>query len=246
MTQTFPSFNTNETTSKNRQRRKKAQHNSPPSFTTTAEVLAWAQQHTGTHYFPGLEPSDEPKPTLEGLLKSHRDTVDQLSVRFPAYGDDLTKVKAEPVRWLWQNRIPLAGITLLDGDHGTGKSLLALQIAGGDVAQHLRQHRLGIRPQALTGFRRDEVEYAIYGTAQIHASFFPSSCLLVVKRADSGTFRRAPLSSARPIGARARHALSRATSGEAALYCLGCPAQRLRCETLFHSRYGHDGYGQAV
>src|SRR5947207_3467694 len=125
MTQTSPSFKTDET----RRRRAKAQNNPPTSSTTTADVLAWAQQHTGTHYFPGLEPSDEPKPTLEGLLKSHRDTVDQLSVRFPAYGDDLTKVKAEPVRWLWQNRIPLAGITLLDGDHGTGKSLLALQIA---------------------------------------------------------------------------------------------------------------------
>src|SRR5947207_3446984 len=125
MTQTSPSFKTDET----RRRRAKAQNNPPTSSTTTAKVLTWAQHQTGTHYFPGLEPSDEPKPALEDLLKAHRETVDELSVRFPAYGDDLTKVKVEPVRWLWQNRIPLAGITLLDGDHGTGKSLLALQIA---------------------------------------------------------------------------------------------------------------------
>jgi hypothetical protein len=36
---------------------------------------------------------------------------------------------AQPVAWLWQQRLPLGGITLLDGDHGLGKSLLSLQIA---------------------------------------------------------------------------------------------------------------------
>src|SRR5947207_10754996 len=125
MTRTAPSFKTDET----RRRREKAQNHPPPSFNTTEEILRWSQQHADTHSFPGLEPSDKPKPPLEDLLKEHRDTVDTLSVRFSAYGNDLTKVKAEPVRWLWQNRIPLSGITLLDGDHGTGKSLLSLQIA---------------------------------------------------------------------------------------------------------------------
>src|SRR5262249_36184330 len=36
----------------------------------------------------------------------------------------------------WQNRVPLAGITLLDGDHGSGKSLLALQIAASVSSGH--------------------------------------------------------------------------------------------------------------
>jgi hypothetical protein len=40
-----------------------------------------------------------------------------------------TPFTAQPVSWLWQQRIPLAGITLLDGDHRLGKSLLSLQIA---------------------------------------------------------------------------------------------------------------------
>ena len=33
------------------------------------------------------------------------------------------------LHWLWEQRLPLAGITLLDGDHGTGKSLFSLQLA---------------------------------------------------------------------------------------------------------------------
>jgi hypothetical protein len=36
---------------------------------------------------------------------------------------------AEPVRWLWQHRIPLGKVTLHAGDPGLGKSLLALDIA---------------------------------------------------------------------------------------------------------------------
>jgi putative DNA primase/helicase len=36
---------------------------------------------------------------------------------------------AQPVEWLWQHRIPLGKVTLLAGDPGLGKSLLALDIA---------------------------------------------------------------------------------------------------------------------
>src|SRR5205814_2087186 len=48
---------------------------------------------------------------------------------FTIYQNNLTKAPLQSVRWLWEKRLPLAGITLLDGDHGCGKSLLALQIA---------------------------------------------------------------------------------------------------------------------
>jgi len=113
----------NKTTSKNRQRHKKARHNPPPSFNTTDELFRRSHKRAAT----GLEPSDKPKPPLESPLKAHQDTVDTLTIRFP--GNDLTTVKPQPVRWLWQKRLPLSGITLLDGDHGTGKSILALQIA---------------------------------------------------------------------------------------------------------------------
>jgi hypothetical protein len=48
---------------------------------------------------------------------------------FAPYQSKLTHIQPVPTAWLWSDRIPLSGITLLDGDHSTGKSLLALQIA---------------------------------------------------------------------------------------------------------------------
>jgi len=38
-------------------------------------------------------------------------------------------VAAEPLHWLWPSRIPLGKLTLLIGDPGTGKSLLAADLA---------------------------------------------------------------------------------------------------------------------
>jgi len=44
-------------------------------------------------------------------------------------GVKLTEVETQPIEWLWRGRIPFGKITLLDGDPGVGKSLLALTIA---------------------------------------------------------------------------------------------------------------------
>ena len=41
----------------------------------------------------------------------------------------LSGVKTQQIDWLWQRRIPLGKITILDGDPGMGKSLLAINIA---------------------------------------------------------------------------------------------------------------------
>jgi archaellum biogenesis ATPase FlaH len=41
----------------------------------------------------------------------------------------VSDVATRPVDWLWQDRIPLGAITLLEGLSGSGKSLLALHIA---------------------------------------------------------------------------------------------------------------------
>jgi len=41
----------------------------------------------------------------------------------------LADVKAEPVRWLWRERIALGKLTLLAGDPGIGKSLITLDLA---------------------------------------------------------------------------------------------------------------------
>jgi putative DNA primase/helicase len=41
----------------------------------------------------------------------------------------LSDVPSQPVQWLWDGRIPVGKVTLLDGDPGSGKSLLALDLA---------------------------------------------------------------------------------------------------------------------
>ncbi len=41
----------------------------------------------------------------------------------------LSEVETQQVNWLWQKRIPLGKITILEGDPGMGKSLLATSIA---------------------------------------------------------------------------------------------------------------------
>ncbi len=47
----------------------------------------------------------------------------------PVGGYFLNDFPSRPVDWLWQDRIPLAALTLLEGDPGIGKSLLALDLA---------------------------------------------------------------------------------------------------------------------
>jgi len=41
----------------------------------------------------------------------------------------LSEVVEQPVAWLWQDYLPLGALTLLEGEPGSGKSLLALHIA---------------------------------------------------------------------------------------------------------------------
>jgi hypothetical protein len=41
----------------------------------------------------------------------------------------LSDVKPEPVRWLWEGRVPLGKVTLLEGEPGVGKSALVLELA---------------------------------------------------------------------------------------------------------------------
>lgn len=48
---------------------------------------------------------------------------------FMHYDGTLSAYREVQQRWLWQDRIPLGGVTLLDGDFGTGKSTLAQLLA---------------------------------------------------------------------------------------------------------------------
>lgn len=59
----------------------------------------------------------------EPLAMPNADTVPQ------PVGILLSEVKPERVEWLWESRIPLGKLTILDGDPGLGKSSLSLDIA---------------------------------------------------------------------------------------------------------------------
>ena len=71
-----------------------------------------------------------PKPLYANSLFREKD---QLGLAFPPepepVGVLLDSVTEQQVSWLWQNRVPRGALTILDGDAGTGKSLLALEIA---------------------------------------------------------------------------------------------------------------------
>jgi AAA domain len=101
---------------------------------TTREALTQAQQLTQTNYFPQLLPEaplseEASRAALTQMLADHKACVDTLSRPFSIYKQTSEKAEPQPVRWLWQNRLPLGGITCFDGDHGLGKTQLALQIA---------------------------------------------------------------------------------------------------------------------
>ena len=94
-----------------------------------------------------------------------------------AYRTPLASIRREEVQWLWPDRVPLGMLTLLIGDPGLGKSLLALLLAastsraGGDVLILSAEDHAGatIRPRAealeadldrlhIVGMRREGLE----------------------------------------------------------------------------------------
>ncbi len=52
------------------------------------------------------------------------------------FGTILSEVETRQIEWLWHGRIPLGKITILDGDPGMGKSLIAISIAARVSAGH--------------------------------------------------------------------------------------------------------------
>lgn len=69
------------------------------------------------------------------ILKWTRERIDQFlasATSFPvevSIGRRLRRVESKQMEWLWKNRVPCNGITILDGDPGTGKGLLTTDLA---------------------------------------------------------------------------------------------------------------------
>jgi hypothetical protein len=56
-------------------------------------------------------------------------SVADTSDEFDDVGTFLSDVVEESVEWLWEGRIPLGKLTVIDGDPGTGKSTLTIDLA---------------------------------------------------------------------------------------------------------------------
>src|SRR5215469_2694914 len=60
---------------------------------------------------------------------SHDATLNEHTVPFAIFEKTHVDPPDQPTDWLWEQRIPKGGFTLLDGDHHTGRSFLTLLIA---------------------------------------------------------------------------------------------------------------------
>jgi hypothetical protein len=75
----------------------------------------------------------------EGMLRDLglvEDTNNGHDSQTCALGTLLSAVEPERVSWLWERRVPLGKITVLDGDPGNGKSVLATDLAARLSAGH--------------------------------------------------------------------------------------------------------------
>jgi AAA domain-containing protein len=70
------------------------------------------------------------KREVEAEVKQLFETMKQAMHQSPEelFGTELSEVETHQIEWLWQGRIPLGKITILDGDPGMGKSLIAMNI----------------------------------------------------------------------------------------------------------------------
>src|SRR5215207_7634630 len=63
------------------------------------------------------------------ILDLYRTAQEYPDIEAIPVGIMLSEVQAETVEWLWERRIPLGKITVLDGDPGLGKSVLTTDLA---------------------------------------------------------------------------------------------------------------------
>jgi RecA-family ATPase len=80
----------------------------------------------GTYeFYKVITKAQLPQSSINSLLQ-HENSA-QHSTSF--FGTPLSEIETQHITWLWENRIPQGKITLLEGDPGMGKSLLAIDIA---------------------------------------------------------------------------------------------------------------------
>ncbi|MDQ5827339.1 MAG: DUF3854 domain-containing protein, partial [Chloroflexota bacterium] len=88
------------------------------------KCLLWPERYRGTK--TGIDDYLAAGGSILELRGWVHDQPDEESV---PVGTLLADVEAETVEWLWERRIPLAKITVLDGDPDNGKSVLTTDLA---------------------------------------------------------------------------------------------------------------------
>src|SRR5712692_10050640 len=76
---------------------------------------------------PGSDPNDHlsDEQIVDKIIQLNK----EIRKSTEKHGIDLSKIETQPLQWLWQQRILRGNLTILDGDPGLGKSLLALDLA---------------------------------------------------------------------------------------------------------------------
>src|SRR5215203_1614780 len=88
------------------------------------KYLLWPERYRGTK--TGIDDYLADGGKIANLYKTAQDYPDTDGI---PVGIMLSEVQAETVEWLWERRIPLGKITVLDGDPGLGKSVLTTDLA---------------------------------------------------------------------------------------------------------------------
>src|SRR5215204_118329 len=88
------------------------------------KYLLWPERYRGTN--TGI---DDYLANGGGILELQGWVRDQPDEESMPIGTLLAEVQAETVEWLWERRIPLGKITVLDGDPDNGKSVLTTDLA---------------------------------------------------------------------------------------------------------------------
>ena len=80
----------------------------------------------GTYeFYKVVNKAQLPLSSINSLLHPENTALQNAS----SFGTPLSEIKTQQITWLWKSRIPQGKITLLEGDPGMGKSLLAIDIA---------------------------------------------------------------------------------------------------------------------
>src|SRR5215212_3954620 len=88
------------------------------------KYLLWPESYRGTK--TGIDDYLAAGGSVFDLYKTAQEYPDTDGI---PVGIMLSEVQAETVEWLWERRIPLGKITVLDGDPGLGKSVLTTDLA---------------------------------------------------------------------------------------------------------------------